>query len=774
MNRWLIKAVAVLLVLAVVFAGFSSCKPGEEPVVETDTTVNSESASTESERTDLADKEEITGLDDISQKTADPNGADIPEYSGGNTVRIGVDGGESAADPFLLTDETDTTANELVMVSLLDTDRNGYIVKKGIEGEEISYNDTEYTYNGIASVEIYGSRLVFTLNEDVYFSDGVNLTADDVIFTMYVLADPSYDGESNFGNLPIVGLPDYRGYMQPKWQCIMIDLAEDCNSNVYTDEEKNKFILAFEEAGLIFTQEIVNGCIENFADEYCEAVLGTDVDTLLLNEGLQVAFAQYFWDYSTGFGEDGIWYDSAGNSYDLQENFPTINDFWQLIFSKYGYDSSDEGINYEKMGELDFSEILLSVIKEKYPGLLAATDDAEAMPYIAGIKKTGMYSFEVRLAEVTPDTLKEFCFYVAPLHHYGSREDYKYSENRFGFTKGDISTVRTKSAEPLGAGAYKFMGTDENGDMLFERNTLFYKGCPKIENAVLTYSEDFDIKYKTYEGEGAHSENHIDAETNTYVYIGINAEAVSVGGDAFSQESLSLRNAFKTAFSAYREIAVSQWENEGAKVFDDGSVWSSDIEAVTRNARIEVINYLKSAGFVWDGETEKFTEAPVGADMTYEVMICGNDAANIVLNYAKELFAGIGINLEISVQSTKQSLKNLVHAYEAQMWVMQIDDFTTDDLYALFHSDSENNIFSVSSDELDAKIKFAAEALNEGEIEEIYDEIITQISEYGVIVPIYRRVDAILYSENVVSESITSDITADWHWIRDIHTLEMK
>ena len=33
-----------------------------------------------------------------------------------------------------------------------------------------------------------------TMRDDILFSDGTPMTIDDVIFSMYVLSDPTYDG----------------------------------------------------------------------------------------------------------------------------------------------------------------------------------------------------------------------------------------------------------------------------------------------------------------------------------------------------------------------------------------------------------------------------------------------------------------------------------------------------------------------------------------------------------------------------------------------------
>ncbi|MBQ9858979.1 MAG: hypothetical protein IJO77_08270 [Oscillospiraceae bacterium] len=775
MKKTVIRLASLLCVFALVICHFAGCGSGTDDIAAPDVPDVQDVPQTSNDPvSDKAEEVDNSWVDELSGKSKDPNEDVETEYKGGGSAVVGVND-TNLPDPFCFAQSKDTTVTELIMVPLLEKERTGYIVQNGIDGEVFAYGDSEYTYNGIASVFVDGNTLKFTLSEDVYFSDGVNLTADDVIFTMYVLADPSYDGYSSFGKLPIAGLTEYRGNMQQKWRNILNDLATDEVVGGYTDEERTAFTAAFDEAGIIFTREIVQGCVDRFADEYCSDIMGVTVEQLMENEGLQVAFSQYFWDYSTGYGEDGLWYDVSGKSYDLIDTYPTVEEYWKLILDNHGYDIGNSGINYEKIGEHDFEDILLSVISESCPQLLNSAADENAADRISGIEKTGMYSFEVTLTELTPNFLNSFCFYVAPLHHYGSREEYKYSENSFGFEKGNLSQFRSGTESPLGAGAYKFDSTDENGDITLKRNKIYYKGCPNVETLIVTTNtEGADIYYKAYAGEGAYTGTYKEAETNTYVVIGMNAELVCVGEDKRSDASVSLRKAFATAFEAYRDLAVEQWENSGVESVTDDLYWSNDFEAVTRNTKMKVIALLKDAGYIWDDEQEAFIEAPEGASMDYEVKLYGYDAAYIVLSHAKSLFAEIGINLEISEQSTRESLGNIIEAGEAQMWVMQIDDFTTDYVFDALHSEGSRNYFSVSSKELDERIELADSLLNNDLRATAYGEIISDIVELGVIVPIYKRIDAVIYSEMVIPESITDDITSSWSWVREVHLLEIK
>lgn len=107
------------------------------------------------------------------------------------------------------------SVEKLTQLHAATFDRNGNCVMNAIEGEKIPYNGKDYTYVGASDVSVvYDAErdvTVFTLRlrEDLRFSDGVALTADDVLFTYYVLCDPSYVGAYSLHAVPIVGMEAY-------------------------------------------------------------------------------------------------------------------------------------------------------------------------------------------------------------------------------------------------------------------------------------------------------------------------------------------------------------------------------------------------------------------------------------------------------------------------------------------------------------------------------------------------------------------------------------
>ena len=117
--------------------------------------------------------------------------------------------------PFFAETTVDRDAVELTQLRLLPNDRSGMVLLQSSNGETTAYNGTEYTYYGPADLTIAEQSdgamwYDISLRDDLCFSDGTALTVDDLIFSLYVLCDPSYDGSSQLGLLPIQGLSAYQ------------------------------------------------------------------------------------------------------------------------------------------------------------------------------------------------------------------------------------------------------------------------------------------------------------------------------------------------------------------------------------------------------------------------------------------------------------------------------------------------------------------------------------------------------------------------------------
>ena len=123
------------------------------------------------------------------------------------TLVVGTQNFDGKFSPFFYTNDYENQVMSMVFDGLLSTDREGSVVLKGIEGDVRPYNGTDYTYYGVADCEIVENEdgtvdYNITMKPGVKFSDGVEMTIDDVIFSYYVLLDPTYDGVSTLYSIP--------------------------------------------------------------------------------------------------------------------------------------------------------------------------------------------------------------------------------------------------------------------------------------------------------------------------------------------------------------------------------------------------------------------------------------------------------------------------------------------------------------------------------------------------------------------------------------------
>ena len=178
----------------------------------------------------------------------------------GKTLVVGTQNFDGKFSPFFYTNDYENQVMGMVFDVLFLVDREGSVVLKGIEGDVRPYNGTDYTYKGIADCDIVENSdgtvdYNITLKEGVKFSDGEEMTIDDVIFSYYVLLDPAYDGVSTLYSLPIKGLEAYRSGMDTVQNLILAAGPDAYAANdFYTEEQYNAYWTAFNAAGAKFAQ----------------------------------------------------------------------------------------------------------------------------------------------------------------------------------------------------------------------------------------------------------------------------------------------------------------------------------------------------------------------------------------------------------------------------------------------------------------------------------------------------------------------------------------
>lgn len=724
------------------------------------------------------------------------------EGNNDGSVVFAQDNFSSKFSPFFADTVPDQDVVNFVAYPLLTIDRSGAIIYKGIEGETKEYNGKEYSYKGISDLAVTENAdgtvyYDFTIKDGVKFSDGKPLTVDDVIFSMYVFADPTYDGSASFYSVPIQGMEEYRKGMEPLFKLILAAGEDNKDFSKWTEEQQTKFWADYKKAAEEFVKEIEDSLISSGSNK----------------EGDSVAA------FAANYGYEGLKADA------------TAMDFFNAMLAKYNGSVTDMS-SAESAGK-PFTELM-----ESYKDYAVGVETGNSAPNISGIQKTGDNTVRVITTKVDAQAIYQLAMLISPLHYYGDPAQYDYANNKFGFPKGDLSTVRAKTTQPLGAGPYVFEKY-ENGVVSMKANENYYLGAPKTKslkvnyvaqpdrvNAVLTGTADVTnpsytneiadaIKKANSNGEISGDKIYTSAvDALGYGYIGINTHNVSVNNEPGSEASKNLRRAFATIFSVYRDLAVSSYYGDRASVInypitntswaapqptDDGYqiAFSKDVkgepiytsgmsdEDKYAAAKKAALGFLEAAGYtVADG---KITAAPAGAKMEYEVIIPGSGTGDhpsfMILTEAQKAFAEIGMKLTINDISNSADLWNKLQARQAEMWCAAWQATPDPDMFQIYYSDianggknpgGSNYQYQIEDADLDTMILQARESTDQEYRKTMYKACLDKIIDWSCEVPIYQRKEVTIFSaERIKVDTITPDISPFYKWYAEVENLQL-
>lgn len=155
-------------------------------------------------------------------------------------------------------------------------------------------------------------------------------------------------------------------------------------------------------------------------------------------------------------------YSSSGDEY-------TIND---LIFDFY--------VLFDPSSNLDsYKNLPLQGLNEYYLDLKDNSKYNDA--HIEGIIKRNKTSMSlVMTRELTNEEKKLLNIYLVPKNIIDTKVNFSYDVNLFGFKKGDISNLKSKSLVQLSTGPYIITSSSEN-KVTLKRNQAYYFGMAKTE-----------------------------------------------------------------------------------------------------------------------------------------------------------------------------------------------------------------------------------------------------------------------------------------------------
>ena len=738
-----------------------------------------------------------------SEATTEAGSTAAADTTGGTTpLVVGSQNFSEKFSAFFAESVPDQTIVNLTNLYLIENDRSGSIIYNGAnpEGETIAYNGTDYTYHTLANVTVTENEdnTVYNLKlrDDVVFSDGTPLTADDVIFSMYVYSDMDYDGYATFSGTPIKGLQNYR-----------------LNSTVadsITDEDVAAALTEMPEGLAASVKEAMKELLDseyNWAD---------------------AAWEDYSADYGVNSGAEffALLYGPEDYSVEGKDRETIVND----VLENYGTDYATLAAAYGD--EAYFDETVAELAKEYLVAEKTAAGEGEEVPNIEGIKKLGDYEIEVTTDGFDATTIYQLGLIVSPLSYYGDPALYDYDNNQFGFTRGDLSAVREKTAKPMGAGAYKFVKY-ENKTVYLEANENYYKGEPKIKNMQLRESADADFIPGVEQGtidladptgsksafeqiKSINSNGELDGDRiNTslvdnlgYGYIGMNANNVCVGDEPGSDASKNLRKAIATVLAVYRDVTIDSYYGDAAAVINypiSNTSWaapqksdadyevafSKDVEGnpiytdeMTDDEKFAAAleaakGFFAAAGYTF-GDDGKMTAAPAGAKLSYEVMIgaagTGDHPSFAILTDAKAALATIGFDLEINDITDSNIMWDANNAGTSELWCAAWQATLDPDMVQIYHSTKgSSNHYRIADETLDADIMDARSTADQAYRKSVYKQCLDIIMDWAVEIPVYQRQNCVIYStERINADTFTPDVTTYYNWYADVENMEMN
>ena len=706
------------------------------------------------------------------------------------TLVLAETGFEGKFSPFFASSASDQDVIDLTQLGLLGADRKGEMILNGIEGETREYNGTDYTYYGTSDCVVTENddgtvTYDIKLRDDLKFSDGEPVTIEDVIFSMYVFLDPTYDGSVTMYSTPIVGLEEYRNSMSTLSKLIAEAGEDNTDYTNFTEEQQKAFWDAVNDGGVKFAQEIVDYMMANGATDVTSAAAGWGFD---LPDGADAkAFflaigEQYDWSFSAMEAE------SAGSA--LSELIPE---------DVYAY--STTGVNV-----------------------------GNAVANVAGIVKTGDYSMTLTTSELSTTMIYQLQMPIAPLHYYGDESLYDYDNNSFGFVKGDLSGVRSKTSAPLGGGMFTFSKYSD-GVVYLDANPDYFNGAPKVAHVNMKETQEadkitgvqagtIDISDPSYSLEvadqiadinGAEGEDGPVITTRLkdyrgYGYIALSAKNVNVGGDPSSQASKDLRKAIMTVIAAYRDEGIDSYYGDTATVInypmsntswaapsvtDDGyqiaystdvdgnEIYTSDMKSEDKYAAAlqAALGYFEAAGYTV--ENGQITAAPAGAKMEYQVNIGasgnGDHPSFQTLTNAAAALKTIGFTLTVNDMANASDLYASYQSGAAEGWVAAWQSTNDPDMYQLYHSKGSTNYYNIDDPDLDELIVAARQTTDQEARKAMYKEAMEIILDWGVELPVYQRSEATIFStERVNIDTIAKDMTPYWTYMSELNTMELN
>ncbi len=328
------------------------------------------------------------------------------------------------------------------------------------------------------------------------YSDGQSVDIDDLLFTLYVLLDESYTGPSTFNTLPVTGLQDYyHGVSGEFWEKYGKLFDELYNEGRYDEDLQKKLketqlaqpyndyheklaqdaldeydqdkAADIRQALLDVWREdaerLVDYCLVKFAAT-AEYHTGYTVEELKQSEGMQIMFAMVELSFGNLLENGTLVGKKTGISWDMQQSFPTMDDFYNEMVESYG-GSAETYWAIEGIGRGDIVEMAKEKAVQKWAA--EEKDSGGIVVRIPGIVRVGDRMATIRFDTMDSSYIEAVADLIpAPRHIFGCDGMYDYANGSYGFPKGNVSALPEVKGVSVGLGAYTLQSYEDGRAVL--------------------------------------------------------------------------------------------------------------------------------------------------------------------------------------------------------------------------------------------------------------------------------------------------------------------
>ncbi|MBS6558689.1 MAG: ABC transporter substrate-binding protein [Clostridiales bacterium] len=653
----------------------------------------------------------------MALSTAACGGQGQTQSSGGNdTIVIGSVQWNGVFSPFFYDSSYDSQIFSLTQETVLETNANNELI------DNLGHIDEEVVGKGDNQKTIYTIKL----NDGVKFSDGSDVTIDDLIFTYKVLADPNYDGMDTFRTtVNIEGINEYY-YDDPNYSEKLDQVNKQAEEY---SKDKEKFI-------------------EYLVDTKCEDMfteVGQDPD-----------------------GEDG----------------PLTS--WTDYLKDKGFeiseaDAKDEAKLLKALAECEYetnkdSYDALSYYEEKLSKDLVADglSDGIDVTEISGIERVDDLTCKVTVNGVDMNALRTLGLEpVVPSAYYGE-----------GFEKGNLEGVKDKNDKPMGTGPYVFVSNKDNV-VKMEANENYRLGTPKTKYVAFQVVEsdqmadgiingDIDIATPPASTETVEKMDnagvHYDLfDNNGYSYAAISAKRIP---DKNVREGLMHLMTREQAISTYYGKLAQVIERPMTTILpeypqDAKEYWGYDPE--------KALECFKKAGY----EQKNGKLVKNGKQLVVEVGVSDASTSPVtpIFTQMKNDMEKMGAKLNIT-DVNFSILLNRVNSDDIDMWTMGWGNSQHCDLTQLFGSEYTKNGGSnrtwIKDKKLDQLLEEVRSTLDVEKRKELVAEELDLIMSWATYMPLFQRKNMMAYSSNINLDTLPKEQSMFYNYVNEIEKLELN